>query len=266
MSVEATSSSSAYPVKFPTGTILGTLAEEMDKTRKSLERHKQVTVIRPLKASGAELDHLTEQELAALTEVSQAKENQRLWSYGPFICSSVYALTSILYGAQLIANGDEKGWKLVKAGGFLLGNTLMEFTGGWRLVARLFSLGNETWETVLNIVLPIATTYGVSLYSSQVFSQLSEQDHHWIKKFDKYLGWATMITQASQIYPAWIKGRAQLRLTLIEGQIEALKLGINPITQLNESQTATAKSINDRIKNGIKRIFNGTSAIPQGAF
>lgn len=238
----------------------------MDETRKSFERYKQISVIRPLKETGAELDQLTQQELATLAEVSQAKENERLWSYGPFVCSSVYALATIFYGAQLIANGDNKGWRLVKAGGFLLGNTVMEFTGGWRFAARLCSLGNETWENVLNIVLPIATTYGISLYSSPVFSQLSEEDHHWFKKFEKYFSWATMIVQASQIYPAWMKGQAQRQQTYIEGKITALKMGIQPNTQLNESQTASAKSINDRIKNGIKRIFNGTSALPQGAF
>lgn len=265
MAIEATSSSSASSVKFPTGTILGNLAEEMDKTRKSLERHKQITVLRPLKASGAELEHLTEQELAALTEVAHAKENQKLWSYAHVISSVLYASSSISYGAYLIAHGNDKGWNLVKAGGLLLGNTLMEFTGGWRLAAWLMSLGNETMETILNIAFPIVATLGISIYTSQSFAKLSKEDHQFMKNLNWVMSWVNMIVQAGHLYTSWIKGQAERQLIYIEGKITGVRMGIDPLTQLNESQTAISKSINDRIKNGIKRIFNGTSALAQGA-
>lgn len=267
MSIEATSSSSASSLKFPTGTILGNLAEEMDRTRKSLERHKQITVIRPLKETAVLLDQFGQEEQTALKEVTQAKENEKLWSYAHVTSSVIYASSSISYGAYLIAHGNEKGWNLVKVGGLLLVNTLMEFTGGWKLAAWLMSLGNETAETILNTALPFLATLSISIYTSQSFAKLSKEDHKFIKNLNWFMSWANMFVQAGQLYTSWIKGQAERQLIYIEGKIKGLQMGTDPITQLNESQTATGKSINDRFKNGIiKRIFNGTSALPQGAF
>ncbi|MBS0649094.1 MAG: hypothetical protein JSS10_07735 [Verrucomicrobia bacterium] len=265
MAIEATSSSSASSVKFPTGTILGNLAEEMDKTRKSLERHKQITVLRPLKENGALLDQYSQAELAALAEVAQARDNQNRWAYAHLFHSILYAISSISYGAYLIADGKKEGWNLVKAGVFLFGNTAMEFTGGWRLASRLLSFGNEMGEEVLSKLLPILTTFGISIYTSQSFTKLSEENRQFMENLNWLMSWINMIIQATQLYTSWVKGQAERRLISIESKITAVRMGIDPLTQLNESQTAISKSINDRIKNGIKRIFNGTSALAQGA-
>jgi len=265
MVVSAISSTPPPAAKFPPGTILGTLAEEMDKTRKSLERFKRITVTQPLKDVNVDLDLLTQEELKALTDVAQAKENQNLWSYGHLISSSLYASSSIMYGAYILANGEPQGKNLIKAGSLLLANTVMDFTGGWKAVARLCCLGNQTAETLLNIILPLAVTFSISLFSARTMAQLSSQDKKFMKNLDWLFSWINMSVQAVNIYTSWVKGKAERQLTYIQGKITATRMRIDPITLLNESQTSMAKDINDRIKSGIKRIFNGTSALPAGA-
>jgi hypothetical protein len=265
MVTPAISSTAVPAAKFPPGTMLGALADEMDKTRKSLERFKKITVTQPLQDLNVNLDQLTKEELNALTEVAQAKENQHLWSYAHLISATLYASSSISYGAYLIANGEPRGKNLIIAGSCLLGNTLMEFTGGWKLASRLLSCGFETFENVLNIAFPLATTYASSLFTAHTLAQLSNDQKRFMKNLDWLASWINMFVQCGNIYTSWVKGQAERQLTYLQGKMTTTRMRIDPITLLNESQTANAKNINDRIKSGIKKIFNGTSALPAGA-
>lgn len=266
MATPAISSTAVPAAKFPPGTMVGALADEMDRTRKSLERFKKITVTQPLQDLNVNLDQLTKEELAALTEVTHAKENQHLWSYAYIISSTLYATSSISYGAYIWANGEPRGKNLIVAGFSLLGNTLMEFTGGWRVASRFLSCGFETFESVLNMVFPLATTYATSLLSAHTIAQLSSDDRKFLKNLDWLVSWINMFVQCGNIYTSWVKGQAERQLIYIQGKMTTTRMRIDPITSLNESQTAIAKNINDRIKSGIKKIFNGTAALPAGAF
>lgn len=266
MATQAISSTAVPATKFPPGTMIGALADEMDKTRKSHERIKKITVTQPLQDLNVNLDQLTQEELAALMEVTQAKENQHLWSYAHYISATLYAISTMSYGVYLIAHEQPQGKNLFKTGALLLGNTVMEFIGGWKLASRLLSCGYETFENMLNIVLPIAATFSISIFSAHTMAQLSDDHKKLIKNLDWLASWINMFIQCGNIYTSWVKGQAERQLIYIQGKMTTTRMRIDPIASLNESQTSNAKNINDQFKNGIKKIFNGTAALPAGAF
>jgi hypothetical protein len=250
---------------FPAG-IIGDLAQTFDDTRKSLDKYKRLSTLRPLQELKQNIDQLTEEELAVLKKVAGAKENQNLWNYGHVISSSLYATACIIFGAYLIYSGEEKGKSFIYSGTALLTSTLMSYHGGWKSVARLVSAGNGTIENTLNIMLPLAATLMTwMLTASKLDDVLPLKHKEKIEALMKLMSWVNMLIHIGSTYTAWVKGQAERQQIYIEAQIKAVSLRIEPINLRNEAQTDLSKRVNDAIKGGIKRIFNGTAAIPRDA-
>jgi hypothetical protein len=249
------------PTGFPNG-ILNDLAETFDTTRKSLDKYKRAATIRPLQEIKQKIDQLTEEELAALKKVADAKENQNLWNYGHVISSSLYAGACIIFGAYLISSGEEKGKSFIYSGAALLANTLMSYHGGWKSLSQLVSWGNSTVENTLNIMLPIAATLMTLILTASKLDDIHFEHKETVKALEKLMSWVNMFVQMGNTYTAWVKGQAERQLIYVEGQIKAVSFKIEPLNSRNEAQTEQSKRINDTNRSGIKRIFKGTAAIP----
>jgi hypothetical protein len=254
------------PARIPLGTIMGEIADAMDSTKKNLDRYKQVTVMQPLRDLKEDINQWKEEELADLKKVADAHKNANLWSSGHFISSASYATLSILFGLYLIVIKGEDGEKFVYGGSTLLANTfLMDYFGGWTALSRLASFGNQTVEQTLKVTLPLATTLMTMIYSAHNLASLPPSYQDIVKTIDKLMSWVNMIVQVGNIYTKWIKGQAERQLMVVQGQITALTMKIEPLNLRNENLTNLAKQVNDAIKGGIKKIIKGTSAIPMGA-
>ena len=255
----------AIPARIPMGTILGEMAAAMDGSKKTLDRYKQVTVMQPLRDLRDNISRLTQDELDALEKVANAKENQNLWSYGHLISSAGYASLSIMFGAYLLATGEERGKNFVYGGSALLANTLMDHLGGWTALSKLASFGNEPLEQTLRATLPLAATMTTYCFAPHNLMDLPIEHKQLIQNIDKAMSWINMIVQVGNVYTSWVVGQSQRRLTVIEGELSANQLKIEPLNLRNETLTNAAKQINDAIRNGIKKIMKGTSAIPMEA-
>lgn len=252
----------ATPARIPLGTILGEMADAMDSTKKSIDRYKQVTVMQPLRDLKEEMTRLTEEELAALKQIAEAKENQNLWSYGHLISSVGYASLSIVFGAYLTATGEDRGMNFIYGGSALLANTLMEHLGGWTLFSELASLGNATVEQTLRVTLPLAVTLTTMLFSADRLASLPLPYQTIAKGIDKFVAGINVIVQVGNTVASLMLGHAQRKLTIIEGKVSANTMKIEPLNLRNEALTQTSKQVNDAMKGGIKKIIKGTSAIP----
>src|SRR5437763_845937 len=88
----------APQARIPLGMLIGDLANEMDKTKKTIDHHKQVTNLQLLKDTKDDVKLFTEERLEDLKQIAEAKENQNLWSFGHLISSVSYASVSIVFG------------------------------------------------------------------------------------------------------------------------------------------------------------------------
>lgn len=255
----------AIPARIPMGTILGEMAAAMDDTKKSIDRYKKVTVLQPLRDLKENISQLTEEELAALQEVADAKENHNRWSYNDFLSSAGYGALSICFGVCLLAGKESRGWHFIYGGTALLANTYIDYKGRWNKLSQLVSFGHETSEQILTAVLPVASVLITMIYSSYHLSQLPEP----MKKIAEWINVAmacvNVIILIGNKYTSWIKGQAEQQLMIIQGKISTTTMKIEPLNILNENLTNLAKQVNDAFKGGIKKIMKGTSAIPMGA-
>ena len=241
----------------------------MDAGRKALERFKQLAITAPLGEIRDNLDELMKQELAALKKVSDAKENHDLWNHGHVIYSSLYGGAYIALGAYPIAKGHD-GKAFIINGALVLTNTLMSYHGGWRIVACLASGGNSNLENALNALLPIATTLMTSLLIAPKLEAipdeaLPQEYKNKVKALQKLMEWINRALAVVNLYTSWVKGSAERGKIYIEAQIKAVAMGIEPLNIRNEALTSMAQRINSNLKGAIKKIFNGTAAIPMGA-
>jgi len=204
--------------------------------------------LKPLRDLKENISQLTHDELAALQKVADAKEIQNLWSYGHLISSSA----SILFGAYLFVRGDERGKHLIYGGSALLANALMDHLGGWTALSKLGSFGNETIEQTLRVTLPLAATLTTLLYSSYRLASLPLDLQTALKDMDKLMSWINMIVQVGNIYTSWVKGQAERKLMIIQGNISVLMMKIEPLNLRNENLTELAKQTNDAIKAELK--------------
>jgi hypothetical protein len=242
------------------------MAKTMDATRKILEKNKELLTTNPLRTIRAKLDELTEQELAALKKVSDAKENQALWNYGHVIYSTLYASAYIALGAYLIAKGKE-GKAFIISGTLILTNTLMSYHGGWKIVARLASCGNRNLENALDALIPIITTLMTSLLTASKLAAIPDdalplEYRDKVKALQKLLAWINTGLTICNVYTSWVKGSAERAQIYIGAQIKIVTMKIDPLNIQNEAQTSIAERINRNLKNSIKTIFKGTAAIP----
>ncbi len=254
------------PARLPLGMLIGDMAAEMDSTKKTIDRYKQVSVLQPMRDNRDDVKQFSEERLEDLRQVARAQENQNLWSFGHLVSSVGYASASIIFGTYLFANGDgDKGKAFIYGGSALLANTLMDFSGGWSFLSNIASFGNETVEQTLKATLPIATTLITFLYSPQNLLK-APFDHRILMQYvDKMAGWINMIARVGSVYASWMLGQAQRKLTVTEAKISLTLMKVQPLNLRNEALTNSAKQINDAMKGGIKKIIKGTSAIPMEA-
>jgi hypothetical protein len=256
----------APPARIPLGTLIGDMAAEMDSTKKTYDRYKQVSVLQPMRDNRDDVKQFSEERLEDLRYVAEAKENQNLWSFGHLISSAGYASASIIFGTYLFANGDgDKGKSFIYGGSALLANSLMDFSGGWSFLSNLAAFGNETIEQTLKATLPIATTLITFLYSPQNLLKAPFEHKILMQYIDKMMAWINMIVQVGNVYTSWMLGQAQRKLTVTEAKISHTLMKVQPLNLRNEALTNSAKQINDAMKGGIKKIIKGTSAIPMEA-
>lgn len=253
----------AIPARIPLGTILGDMADAMDGAKKDFERYKKVSVLKPLIEVRDQVREETEERLEVLQQVAEAKENQGLWSFGHMISAAGYGGLSIIFGTYLMASGEQdQGRNLIVGGSALLANSLMDYLGGWTLFSELVSLGNATVEQTLKVTLPLATTLMAFIYGPHNLVNLPFEHRLVAQYLDKMMSWINMLVQVGNVYASWMLGQAQRALTVVEGKITATNMRIQPLNLRNESLTNLAKQTNDAMKGGIKKMMNGTSAIP----
>ncbi len=263
---ELDSQPASAPARIPMGTILGELADAMDSTKKSLDRYKQVTVLQPLRdLKENELPKWTQDELDSLKRVAEAKEKERLWSYGHLVSSIGYASLSVVFGLYLLSTGEERGERFVYIGTALLVNTLMDYFGGWTAVSKLVSFGHESVEQNLRITLPIISTLTTFFFVPHNLTGLSIDHKTLFENIDKLMSGINMVVQVASAYTKFVKGQAERHLMDIQGKISLTLMKIEPLTIRNENLTNSAKQVNDAMKGGIKKIIKGTSAIPMEA-
>ena len=252
------------PARIPMGTILGEMADAMDNTKKTLDRYKQVTVIQPLRDLKEDMTKLTEEELATLKQAAEAKGTQALWAFGHLISSAAYASLSIMFGTYLLAIGEERGKSFIYGGSALLASSLMEHLGGWALVSKYASFGNETVEDTLKATLPLAASITTFYCAPHNLMNLPIKHKEIMQGIDKWVSWINVGVQTGTVYSSVIVGRAQRRLTVVEGKITVNQLKVEPLTHRNEAQTNSAKQVNDTMKGSIKKMIKGTTAIAVG--
>jgi hypothetical protein len=256
----------ALPARIPLGTILGEMANEMDSSKKTIDRYKQVSILQPMKDNRDDIKQFSEERLEDLKQVAEAKETQNQWSFGHLISSVGYASASIIFGAYLFANGNgNKSMAFIYGGSALLANTLMDYSGGWSYLSQLASFGNQTIEQTLKATLPIATTLITFLYSPQNLLKAPFEQQILMQQLTKMMAWINMIVQVGNVYTSWMLGQAQRKLTVTEAKISLNLMKVQPLNLRNEALTNSAKQINDAMKGGIKKIIKGTSALPMEA-
>jgi hypothetical protein len=252
------------PARIPMHTLLGDLADDIDSTKKAMNRYKEVTVIEPLRNLKEDIARLTTEQLEDLQKVADAKENHKLLSYGHIVYSIGYGCLSIIFGSYLMATGQANSEKFIFAGSALLTNTLMDHMGGWAFVSKLVALGNATAEETLKVVLPIATTLSTMFYSFHYLGSLPGPHQELVKSINWFMSWMNVTIQVVNTYASQMLQHAQRRLTMTESNVSVVTMKIEPLNLRNESLTHTAKQINDTLRGGARRIIRGTSAIPMG--
>jgi hypothetical protein len=253
------------PARIPMGTILGEMADAMDSTKKTLDRYKQVTVMQPLRELKEDMAKLTEEELATLKEAAEAKGTQALWDFGHLISSAAYASLSIMFGTYLIAMGEERGKSFIYSGSALLASSLMEHLGGWALVSKYASFGYETVEDTLKATLPLAASITTFYCAPHNLMNLPIEHKELMQGINKWVSWINVGVQTGKVYSSVvIVGRAQRRLTVVEGKITVNQLKVEPLALRNEAVTNSAKQVNDAMKGGIKKMMKGTTATAAG--
>ncbi len=256
--MDVTSVSSKLPQNgFPTGSVMGALAETLDDLKDTGSKVLKISVNDPLAVINQKLSDLDVQQMMAAQEVDRAAKAVSNFTYGSYVSSILYATSSIIAGGLVFyVKGEEKGKHLAYAGALQLANTVLTNTGGWNLICRTLSLGNKSAEQIMQQILPTAVTLFSHYWNSRNIGNLSADDQDKMAVLNRLLTLINIALTAGQIYSKFKLSQAERKSQLIDFQMQELNIQFTDLMQHKKVSSAAFKNIEKGYKEIIKTQIN----------
>lgn len=237
---------------FSQGSLLADVVSEIEEWKETGNSVLKVVINAPTKELRDLLAVLEQEQMKALQEATRAAHTLSEWSFGSLISSILYGSASIIGGAYLIREKNDRasGQHFVAAGSLLLFNALLSYRDRWGALSRFLSLGNPTVEQILHIGLPLALNLFSSAWNARNLAKLPEDHKKKLNFIGNLFAFVNLAIEVGRFYTKWKQGQAERQLLNLERKMSTINLKITELQSERQNLSGAFK----RVENGLKRV------------